>query len=151
MQRLEAIAPDLSRSLDCLSPRQTRQICAAVCSAAVRHVRLDEPIVNEALIALTNCNPLAPSLRDAAVALTERLDTTYFDLQDAADEGRATQTQVLDAFSRARAANAVAFALSGFDPSTAKEVIYEAAAVTDNLTELENLIDATLQSANNAS
>ena len=150
MQRLETIAPDISRLLDRLSAQQLRRISTSVCKAVVGQVRLHESTVNEALVALKNSDPIPLPLREAAVALAERLDTTYFDLQDAADEGRATQAQVLDAFSQARAASAVATALSGFDANTAKEVIYEAAAATDNLTELENLIDATLQSANNA-
>ena len=150
MQRLETIAPDLSQLLDLLSEQQLQQIRTSVCKAVVGQVGLDEPTVNEALVALKNSDPIPQSLREAAVAAADRLDTTYFDLQDAADEDRATQAQVLDAFSQARAASAVATAISGFDANTVKEVIYEAAAATDNLTELEDLIDATLRSANNA-
>ena len=138
------IAPDLSRRLDKLSARQLRQICAAVCGTAIRQTRLGEPTLNEALAVLHSIEPASQTLRNDAVALAERFDTIYFDLQDAAGERRAAQAQVHEAFFRARAASAVAIAISGLSADIAKEVIYEAVAATDNLAELEDIIHATL-------
>jgi len=65
--------------------------------------------------------------------LVRELDTTYFDLRDSAEEAQAPPTEWRAAFSRARLANAVLFALSDDSLEAATEAIYEASAATGDL------------------
>jgi len=141
-QRLELIAPDLSRRLGRATASQLRDIRAAVCHLAVCHVRLDDQIINEALSVLDGSRPASPTLCQTATERVDQLDLDYFTLQESADEGRASQDDVRVAFRRARAASAVAIAIAGPDADTTRETIYEAAAATENVTELESLADA---------
>jgi len=81
-----------------------------------------------------------PSLKDGLVddiaALVAKLDEQYFVLSEERDEGRATTEQVVEAFGRARAANAVESMRRG-DPGDA---IYEAAASAEDWTELRDAV-----------
>jgi len=146
-ERLQQIAPELLRVLHRTKPDQLRAIRVAVCSAVVQRVGLDEPTINEALRVLGSSSDALPALRSAVEARVEQLDLDYFELQAAEDDGRATGDEVLNAFSRARAAAAVAIAIRGNDAETTGESVYEAAATTDDLSEIEELVDAVLSKA----
>ena len=147
-ERLQQIAPDLVRLLHRTKPALLRAIRTAICDAVIRRVGLDDPTIHEALGVLSGSDDAPPALRTATEARVEQLDLEYFELQEAADDGRATRDDVLNAFSRARAAAAVATAICGNDAETTGETIYEAAATTDDFSELDDLVDAVLSKAN---
>ena len=73
---------------------------------------------------------------EGIVALVEELDSRYFELQELLDEGEKSKADVLVAFRRARAANALAFAVRG----EADEAVYEAAASTEDVQALRQVV-----------
>ena len=95
---------------------------------AVRHNDLAHPALAEARLG----GPWEP-----IAALVEELDNHYFELQELLDEeGEGSKADVLVAFRRARAANALEFAVRG----EADEAVYEAAAATEDVQELRRVV-----------
>jgi hypothetical protein len=79
-------------------------------------------------------NTLVPELE----RIVQGLDSSYLDLNEAGSSPEA----VLAAFRRARAANAVLFALSSDPLIAAEECAYEAAMATDHIERIRDLINA---------
>ncbi|MFM7038313.1 MAG: hypothetical protein ACKO2L_11390 [Planctomycetaceae bacterium] len=136
MSRLESVSRSLAASLRQVSDRQQRAACLAACEFAVEHSGVDSPVVEHALQALRQSKPVAPQVKRDLEALTQRLDDEYFDLQEAAENGTASEDEWKRAFSQARAASALVFA-SGDDAfEAASQAIYEATATVDDNSEL---------------
>ena len=95
---------------------------------AVRHNDLAHPVLVETRLG----GPWEP-----IAALVEELDNRYFKLEELLDEeGEGSKADVLVAFRRARAANALEFAVRG----EADEAIYEAAAAAEDVQELRQVV-----------
>ena len=93
-------------------------------------VHLAEPAFDRALANLALRKAMSPALASAVSERASYLDRKYQRLQQERDEGgEVSENDLLAAFSLARAANCVGFALSG----EADEATYEAIAATDNL------------------
>jgi len=92
-----------------------------------------------------------PALRtdsaDDVAGLVTELDELYFALSVEQEAGRASLGEVDAAFGRARAANAVEFMLRA-EPA---EAIYEAAASTEDWSELRSSVLSLLGATNDAS
>jgi hypothetical protein len=88
------------------------------------------------------CHPALAEARlggptEAIAALVAELDNRYFALQEQLEEeGQGPKAEVLAAFQRARAANALEFAVRG----QADEAIYEAAASNEDSVALRRVI-----------
>jgi hypothetical protein len=80
-------------------------------------------------------NTLVPELE----RIVQGLDSSYLDLNEAAGS---SPEAVLAAFRRARAANAVLFALSSDPLIAAEECAYEAAMATDHIERIRDLVNA---------
>jgi hypothetical protein len=136
MSRLETISSSIAVSLSQASETRQRAACLAACEFAVEHSGVNSPVVEQALQALRQSNPVAPQVKRELEALTQRLDDEYFDLQEAAENGTASEDEWKRAFSQARAASALVFA-SGEDAlEAASEAVYEATATVDDNSEL---------------
>jgi len=99
---------------------------------AIRHNDLSHTALTEARIG-------GPS--DPIAAVVAELDNRYFELQELLDEeGEGSKADVLVAFRRARAANALEFAVRG----EADEAVYEAAASTEDVQALRQVVMAAL-------
>ena len=111
-----------------------RELAAALQKAAPEHqLRVSEFAANWAVARTGLAHPsLKSGSADDIAALVAELDEQYFALSEERDEGRASTKEVVEAFGRARAANAVEFMRRG-EPA---EAIYEAAAVADDWSEL---------------
>ena len=68
--------------------------------------------------------------------LAGRLDDEYFELQEAAEDGKATADDYMRPFGQARAVSALSFAANRDAFEAATEAIYEAATATDDKDEL---------------
>jgi hypothetical protein len=77
-------------------------------------------------------------------ALVARLDDEYFDLKEAAEEGRNSSGDYTLRFGQARAVAAVSFAGGENVAEAATEAIYEAVATVDDPAELTTLIRSVL-------
>lgn len=138
--RLATIAPDLDQAVAQASPAGQRAVSIAAAEFAVRRTRLTGPEIDAALAA-ARAGRFGDTRERAAVhALAERLDERQWAIQDRIDSGQASQEEHLAAFSAARAATALYYALDADTPTAALESAYEANAATDDLTELHALV-----------
>jgi hypothetical protein len=125
---LHSDCSDLKKPLDMASDAARAQVAWAVAQWAIRHNNL-------AHVALAAARPSDPP--EAVSAIVKQLDDLYFDL---GEEPEASDTQVQAAFRRARAANALEYAMQG----NAYEAIYEARASTDDIDALHQVVLQTL-------
>jgi hypothetical protein len=136
MSRLKTISSDLASSLNNANSVKRRAAELAACEFALGKAGVEHNLVEEAVEAIRAGEVLTPDRTVAIDALVAKFDDEYFNLQEAAGEGKATVEDYLRAFSKARAVSAVSFAGRG-TPDGAAEAIYEAAAaVGDDTTEL---------------
>jgi hypothetical protein len=118
-------------------PHQRLAVAVAVARWAVATVHLKEPTLDLALADLAVGKPASPALASAVKKLASYLDEKYLRLQEQRDEGGgASEAQVLAAFSHARAADSVGYALAG----DADEAAYEAIQATDKLPEVHAVV-----------
>ena len=90
MTRLETLAPELAATLRQASVPEQRAASFAAGAFAVSHAHLEQPVIQVALVALRDGGGLSPDTKAELESLVARLDEQYFDLQEAAEEGRAT-------------------------------------------------------------
>ena len=129
--RIELISPELRKRMSSASETQLRRVATAVSRAIVERIGLENPIITGALEQLNN-HPPTEDFRVKVQAFADELDSAYFDLSAECDEGRASREQVTTAFSKARAASAIAFAFSDDAIMAESEATYEAASATDD-------------------
>jgi hypothetical protein len=141
--RLETRSAELSQLIEAADADPQRRIAVKVAEAALAAVPLDEAELAPALADLT-AGRWGGAGAQAATTLTDRLDDLAFDLQDEVDEGTAEQVEYLEAFRRARAASAVAFALDADPRNAALEAAYEAEAATENLELIRRIVNDVL-------
>jgi hypothetical protein len=111
------------------SQEMRKKACLAACRLAVTRTGLQFADIDEVLQLLEASRPVLPKLRKRLSKLAEDLDEKYLTLGDAVDSGAATEKECDDAFSLARAAAAVCFAVSAFSEQSSEEIeesIYEA-------------------------
>jgi hypothetical protein len=147
IELLRQRAGDLARRLDTAGESQLRRVTAAIAKAAAERVGLSHPVIAEALAHLSAATPPHPSLRGRVQRLAEQLDAEYFALSrpyDERDEYPKTAPEVGSAFSKARAASAVATALGSDAFTAAADAAYEAVVATDDSEYLTAIADRIL-------
>jgi hypothetical protein len=117
--RLDTFAPEVADALRRAPPDLQRRVAEFAANWAVARTGLTHPSLG------------AGSVDDMA-ALVAELDDRYFALSEEREAGRASTEDVVAAFGRARAANAVVFMRCG----ESAEAIYEAAAAAEDWSEL---------------
>jgi hypothetical protein len=129
--RLSTVCPDLDEALN--SAPLDRRLRAGWVAArwAIEQTGLSHPVVSAAKMGSTS-EPIS--------ALVVELDERYFDLQESCDEGECSKEAVLTAFGRARAANALEFAVRG----DAAEAVYEATMCSDDVAALRRVLASAL-------
>jgi hypothetical protein len=119
------------------SPQQRLAVAAAVARWAVASAHLKEPTIDLALAELAEGKAGGSASASAVQKLASYLDDKYLRLHEQLEEGGGvTEAQVMAAFSHARAADSVGYALSG----DADEAAYEAIRATDKLPEAHAII-----------
>lgn len=123
--RLDLIAPDVAQAIATVA--QPRRIAVLACETALRVTHNLPRRVNEAVSALVRGNPSRmEKVRLELRAIIRELDALY--LAEYERNGEQNTPAVLEAFSRARAANAVLLALDPDASVAAPEAVYEAHA-----------------------
>jgi hypothetical protein len=144
MTRLETVSSDLVEKLRHSAASKQRAAALAACRFAVSKADVAQVAAAEALETIQKSGTLSGQQKAALDALVAQLDEEYFQLQEAAEEGRASTDDYLKVFGQARAVAALTFA-GGDDPfDAATEAIYEATATTDDQEELLTLVEAEL-------
>lgn len=141
VSRLALEFADLSVAIANASPADRVSAAVAAATAAVERTGIQQdPVIVEALQALSNGEPCAPEVRDRVEKLVGRLDEAYWSAQDALEPGQPTTVGTLSEFARARAANAVWFALAAENTSEAQDVVYEAHYGLDDPDRLRSIV-----------
>jgi type I site-specific restriction endonuclease len=135
--------PALTEKFRAASPDRRRAAALAACEAAVRATRIEDERVARALAQLRAAVHRAivaidPRLRADVEQLSALLDDESF-----AQEERGRASDDRDYFSQARAAAAVAYALSG-DSEELHEAIYEALHSVDDTSEIVRGVETAL-------
>jgi hypothetical protein len=102
--RLSTVCPDLDDALSSASADHCIQAGWAAAQWAIHQTGLSHPAISAAQIG-------GPT--DAIAELVNALGDQYFELQELCDAGECSKEEVLAAFGRARAANALEFAVRG--------------------------------------
>ncbi len=145
MTRLSSLSSQLAERLRQSTPVKQRAAATAAIRFALRNASSKHAAIEDALSAVELGRTLSDPQRLVLSALVAALDEDYFRLHVAAEEGGTSADDYLRAFAKARAANAVLHA-GGVDPLEASsQAIYEAAATTDDWSELQQIIEAILK------
>lgn len=136
--RLAAVAPDLVRRLHTCTADQLSSVVDVVVREAVAHCGLEDPVVSSVLDKVATGDPDAAKNMQAVVA---RLDEAAWSIQ----ESEGDSMRYLTAFTRARAASAVLFAIDQ-ETVAAMESIYEAQASLESVDSVRRLVEPLLPS-----
>lgn len=110
------------------------------CLLAVERAGLVDEVINGALDVVRRRDVADPELRSRVDALTQALDEAAWDIQDRVEVGELPERAYVHAFSQARAAAAVGFALAGM-PSGSVDSLYEAYHAIDDRDEFRRAVD----------
>jgi hypothetical protein len=139
--RLDSISPNLAGSFRQASDHQRRQATLATCLVAVAQSGLQGQEIDAAVDLLRHGGTDQRAVRDKLECISTQLDEQYFKLSEEADT---TTPEALLVFRKARAAAALAFALSP-DPGQLHEAIYEAIVASDFEAEAIRAADVALR------
>jgi hypothetical protein len=140
LSRLDTLSPHLANVFRDANDEQRRRATLAACLAALAQTGLQGGDVDAALALLRNGRNDRSNLHHKLENLAAQLDEQYFRLSEESD---ATAPEALATFRKARAAAALAFAIS---PDSAKlhEAIYEAIAASRDQIEALRAAEAAL-------
>jgi hypothetical protein len=129
--RLDSISPSLTKAFRDARDDQRRRAALAACLIAVAQNGLRGSDVDAALTLLRDERNRRSDMRHKLEVLSEQLDERYFKLSE---EAESISSEALDTFRKARAAAALAFALSP-NSEQLHEAMYEAIAASTNQSE----------------
>jgi hypothetical protein len=134
---LSLVSPRLAAACDEASEPELRAMAEVGCRLAVARSELNGPEVAAALAALLDGRFGAGPERESLAGVVDGLDKEAFDLQDAVEEGRATEDEYVEVFHRARAATSLLWALHADARTAVDNALYEAITVVEDLTVIE--------------
>ncbi len=129
--RLDSVSPELAERLRGTGDDALRRVAAAVGDLAVQGVLLSDPRLDRAL-SIIRRQAAGAKEQVELQSLVNELDEAAWEIQERVQSGGSPEEEYLQAFQKARAASAVAFALDSDPHTAAMEAAYEAqAAVGD--------------------
>jgi hypothetical protein len=142
MLRLDSVSPELAEAFRHAPPALRKSAARVAAEIAVSEVDLKGEEITAALESLRLCKPVGSALRLQLERLAARLDEEYFLL---AEQGDATkEPDALRLFSGARAASALAFAVSE-DSGQFHEAVYEAITAVEDAADMVTAVKQTLR------
>ncbi len=143
--RLKLLDPVLRQVLNNASEPAQRQAALAVSRLVGDRARIADPRLGAALERL-QAGEYGDSLqRRAVLALTQELDEVAWDVNRRVEAGEADKADYVHAFRKARAANAVWYALDSDSLAAAAEATYEALAAIDDHEAVRRAIEDSLR------
>lgn len=140
--RLESVSAPLATEFRGENLERQRSAALKACEIAIAQAGLTEHEADAALDFLQSGIGDREELRRQIEALAAKYDEDYLTLIDKDDE--VTRPEALRLFSKARAASALLFALSG-DSEVLHEVVYEATASSDDPTQVVTAVREALR------
>ncbi|HEX4444628.1 MAG TPA: hypothetical protein VHZ81_13745 [Galbitalea sp.] len=145
--RLVSVAPELVREIERQKPAALRAIALSVSEWVIREVGVVDERLDRGIAALEGTTEISPSLRSDINVLWDGLDVKAWDIQDLIEGGEATEGEYEAAFFRARAANALWYALDPELLMGTLECVYEAQAATD-IDAIRRIVYAVIETMN---
>ena len=146
--RLDLLDASLAQRLSQSPPIQLRQIAKAVSHFVLQQVPIDDIAIVGQGYQMLEINEVGdPELREQLLATIRILDERQWSLHDLVEMERSTDTEYMRAFERARAANAIYYALSADAWEAATESIYEATAATDQFEAIAEMVNQVLDTS----
>jgi hypothetical protein len=142
--RLKLLDPVLRQLINDASERAQRRAALAVSRLARDRVGIADPRLGSALERLQAGEYGDSPQRGAVLALTEELDEAAWDVNRRVEAGEADKADYLKAFRKARAANAVWYALDPDPMAAAAETTYEALAAVDDHEAVRKAVEGSL-------
>jgi hypothetical protein len=137
--RLERELKTLSEYVKQLPPTYRRELAILAASKALKVKDFSHEIIDECM-SNDLSKPIDEETRSRVLELVEELDLRYFELKETSGGGGRSSENWEDAFEKARAVNALYFALSS-DPSEAiHESLYEAHHASVPISDLVEMI-----------
>ena len=128
-------APALAQGIETAPKSELRKVAAAIAQAAVNRTGILDPVITQVLEKLKAYPSPDAKLQARVQAIADELDEKYFALKEPLEEREdagKSDPAVMLAFSKARAASAVAAALGHDDAEAAGSSGYEAFIATDD-------------------
>lgn len=142
ISRLESLLPRLADSFRNADPFKQRKAVIDATVFAVSHAGLEGHEVTAATEIIRDAvGEKKSALKAQLERLVGKFDDQYFELVDLDDEN--SKVTALHAFSKARAASALAFALSE-EPDHLQEALYEAILAMNDSTEIVQIAEQAL-------
>lgn len=138
MNRLSVLDSDLASVLEHMDRATLSRIAVAATSEAIRTANFVHPLVGTILHKLEVGSQIRVTDRESVRLLVEQLDEEQWKLHDVA-RSQGEQLRALNAFRKARAANALLFAISDANCLSACETLYESHAAGVQLETLRSL------------
>ena len=138
--RLSQISVELEEQLAFATKGQRLLASGKASEIALKRNGLKDAILDQAFESISKGTP-SDDIRIELEKLVEEYDAVYFDLQDAHDRGDAEKPEVLRAFAKARAVNAVLYAIQFEKRKFAEETFYEAHAASVSIEELRKIVE----------
>jgi len=145
ISRLDSISRELAGELRNATSVVRRKAAAIACEIAASRTSLEGYAVTAALESLRSGKQVDDVLRQQLKGIAARFDDQYFRLKERG--GEEAKAEVLQLFSKARAASALACAFSE-NAGNLEEAIYEAIAAMDDPADVIQPVSAALQSEN---
>lgn len=142
LDRLDTVAAVAAERFRRASSSKRREAVRIACQHAISAVGIAEEEVGRALAILHGTAAPDASVVGRIENLVSKFDDQYFLLDDGGDAIQ--KEEALRLFSKARAASALAFALSSEDAQL-HEAIYEAISALDNPDDLVRLVEEVLR------
>jgi hypothetical protein len=130
--RLDSVSPELADRLRGSSEDALHRVAAVVSDLAVTMGSLSDPRVDSALAVLGG-GPASGEEKAELQVLVDELDEAAWEIQERVHSGRLPEHEYLQAFRKARAASAVAFALDPDPQTAAMEAVYEAQSAAGDI------------------
>lgn len=140
---LATLDPDLAARLREAPAQVQRRAAALAARWAIDHTGVSSPEIEAGLHAL-DTGEANPDVRAGAQRIADNLDEQYFQLTEQADGSADTGEDARHAFEQARAAAALAEAVSDDATQGALDAVYEASATVDDTTPLLDLVRSAL-------
>lgn len=144
MFRLDSVAPELAEVFRNAAPATRRRAARVAAEFAVSAVGLQADAITAALKRLRHDKPVDSALRQQLERLAARFDEEYLLLAEQGDVTK--EPEALRLFSKARAASALASAVSE-DSGQLHEAVYEAIAAVKDAAGLVTTVKESLRSA----
>lgn len=136
---LVRISPELVLMIRQGSGALRRRIVEKACLRAVELTGIDSPVISEAIDVIRRRDIPDLTLQRRVDSLTQELDEAAWDIQDRVDAGELSDVDYVQAFTKARAAAAVGFAL-GESLAAVFDSLYEAYYAIDGRSDFLQIV-----------